>query len=650
VEMAEEFQRRHVRVVGLVSTAHSEASASRHPRGKKLQDYCDLVLDTGAPVGDAMVTIPGLDTPVAPGSTVGGCLIINALKAEIADRLTQAGHPPKVLTSAAICGPETSTALFEAAYDEHARRLAGYYIGLGTGNTGDITITGKLSLLGGNTVTLNSGSTGTTALWVVEEVELLGAGILLGGNSGAGADRTTLTIGSGGLTIQGQTITLYRGNSGTLLNLHGDVTSGGNAAINPGVSGALEPLVDFGTGVRTINVVDGLLNLNVAVQASAADLVKTGAGQLSILEAAAYTGTTHVDGGTLLVTGSNGRLTGTSGISASGGVFQNGSPIAASNNGVTDRINPAAGLTLGGANGGGTFTHAAAETGQTHTQTLASLTVDEGFNVLNTTASTGTNTLTFSGPYTRLPDGWLDIVQQTGFDVVFATDPLGNGSSVFGTGANAILAGALLNGTDFVRAQSGSVTAATYVDTGTAVWLAGANMNVTGSNGIPYTSETINTLRFNDSTVGHTVTLQGAHTIASGVILVTSNVGAHDNTLAGGTIQAGAGEPLMIIQDNTAGQLHISSDIVTSGDLVKSGAGLLHLSGNNTYAGATEVLGGVLRIDRSPFYLKMGGGRQLVGRAQSQGSSRVDKKVSSDRGDPRGFVESEGALINRRES
>jgi autotransporter-associated beta strand protein len=465
-----------------------------------------------------------------------------------------------------------------------------------SGNTGDITITGKLSLLGGNTVTLNSGSTGTTALWVVEEVELLGAGILLGGNSGAGADRTTLTIGSGGLTIQGQTITLYRGNSGTLLNLHGDVTSGGNAAINPGVSGALEPLVDFGTGVRTINVVDGLLNLNVAVQASAADLVKTGAGQLSILEAAAYTGTTHVDGGTLLVTGSNGRLTGTSGISASGGVFQNGSPIAASNNGVTDRINPAAGLTLGGANGGGTFTHAAAETGQTHTQTLASLTVDEGFNVLNTTASTGTNTLTFSGPYTRLPDGWLDIVQQTGFDVVFATDPLGNGSSVFGTGANAILAGALLNGTDFVRAQSGSVTAATYVDTGTAVWLAGANMNVTGSNGIPYTSETINTLRFNDSTVGHTVTLQGAHTIASGVILVTSNVGAHDNTLAGGTIQAGAGEPLMIIQDNTAGQLHISSDIVTSGDLVKSGAGLLHLSGNNTYAGATEVLGGVLRI------------------------------------------------------
>ncbi len=131
VEMAEEFQRRGVRVVALISTAHSEASTTRHRDGKKLQDFADIVLDTGAPVGDAMVKIEGLDTPVAPGSTVGGCLVVNAVKAEIADRLTKAGHPPKVLTATVVCGAEKATALFEAAYDEHARRLAGYYAGLG---------------------------------------------------------------------------------------------------------------------------------------------------------------------------------------------------------------------------------------------------------------------------------------------------------------------------------------------------------------------------------------------------------------------------------------------------------------------------------------------------------------------------------------
>jgi len=131
VEMAEEFQKRGVRVVALVSADHAQASTARHPAGKKLMDFADLVLDTGAPVGDAMVQIAGLDTPVAPGSTVGGCLVVNAIKAEVAQLLTEAGQPPRVLTASVVCGQEKATALFEAAYDEHGRRLAKYYAHLG---------------------------------------------------------------------------------------------------------------------------------------------------------------------------------------------------------------------------------------------------------------------------------------------------------------------------------------------------------------------------------------------------------------------------------------------------------------------------------------------------------------------------------------
>lgn len=127
VEMAEGFQRLGVRVVAIVSRQHAEASKSRHPRGVKLQDVADLILDTGAPVGDAMVSIPGLATPVAPGSTVGGCLLINAIKAELAMRLTRAGRPPRVLTGAAVVGAEEATRIFEEAYDEHSRRMAALY-------------------------------------------------------------------------------------------------------------------------------------------------------------------------------------------------------------------------------------------------------------------------------------------------------------------------------------------------------------------------------------------------------------------------------------------------------------------------------------------------------------------------------------------
>jgi len=127
IEMAECFQKQGIRVVALVSCQHAEATESKHPSGRKLMDFADVTLDTGAPVGDAMISIEGLETPVAPGSTVGGCLLINAIKAEVAQRLTAAGRPPKVLTAAALVGPERASELFESAYDEHARRLMKVY-------------------------------------------------------------------------------------------------------------------------------------------------------------------------------------------------------------------------------------------------------------------------------------------------------------------------------------------------------------------------------------------------------------------------------------------------------------------------------------------------------------------------------------------
>ncbi len=131
IEMAEEFHRHGVRVVAIISQAHGDASKSRRADGKKLGDFADLILDTGAPVGDAMVRVPGLDTPVAPGSTIGGCLLVNCIKAEVAARLTAAGQPPKVLTAEAIVGSRRCAELFEGAYDEHAHRLAKLYAGVG---------------------------------------------------------------------------------------------------------------------------------------------------------------------------------------------------------------------------------------------------------------------------------------------------------------------------------------------------------------------------------------------------------------------------------------------------------------------------------------------------------------------------------------
>ncbi len=124
IEMAELFRQAQIRVVALVSRAHCQSMPSRHPRGLKLPDVADLVLDTGAPAGDAAVRIPGVEMPIGPLSTVGGCLVVNAIKVEVAARLAARGALPPVLTAANVIGAQSSRELFEQAYDEHGRRLA----------------------------------------------------------------------------------------------------------------------------------------------------------------------------------------------------------------------------------------------------------------------------------------------------------------------------------------------------------------------------------------------------------------------------------------------------------------------------------------------------------------------------------------------
>jgi uncharacterized phosphosugar-binding protein len=90
----------------------------------RLRDVADLVVDLCTPPGDALVRVPGLETPVAPGSTLAAVTIVNELKARTAALLVQRGAMPPVLTSAALVGAEESARLFDAAYAEHARRYA----------------------------------------------------------------------------------------------------------------------------------------------------------------------------------------------------------------------------------------------------------------------------------------------------------------------------------------------------------------------------------------------------------------------------------------------------------------------------------------------------------------------------------------------
>lgn len=127
IDVALEARRLGMFVVALTSLPHAEVSASKHESGLKLAEASDLVLDQRAPAGDSAVWVEGLETPVAPVSSVSGCVVVNLLKAEVARLLTEAGRPPKVLTAACHLGAEQARDLFEATYDDYRRRVGVLY-------------------------------------------------------------------------------------------------------------------------------------------------------------------------------------------------------------------------------------------------------------------------------------------------------------------------------------------------------------------------------------------------------------------------------------------------------------------------------------------------------------------------------------------
>lgn len=129
VEVAIEANDRDLPVIVVVSKEHCFASSPKHSSGQRLPDVADVVIDNGAPGGDAMIDVDGVEDPVGPASTLGYAAVVNALKCRVAERLAGLGHPPTVLSSSYVLGPDASAERFEACYDEYRDRVRRAYGG-----------------------------------------------------------------------------------------------------------------------------------------------------------------------------------------------------------------------------------------------------------------------------------------------------------------------------------------------------------------------------------------------------------------------------------------------------------------------------------------------------------------------------------------
>ncbi|RWN32447.1 MAG: sugar isomerase domain-containing protein [Mesorhizobium sp.] len=88
-------------VVAITSDAYSKVAAQGRTR---LADVADIVLDNGAPPGDATINLPGSKLRVGPVSTSIGAALMNAVFVEAAARLQSAGGAAPIYLSANMPG------------------------------------------------------------------------------------------------------------------------------------------------------------------------------------------------------------------------------------------------------------------------------------------------------------------------------------------------------------------------------------------------------------------------------------------------------------------------------------------------------------------------------------------------------------------
>lgn len=121
VEFAALVKERGHRLIAITSREHSSRVDSRHPSGRRLADFADVVLDNGAPYGDATLPLPG-GGAVGAVSSITAALLAQQIVVEVVARLVEAGETPPVYLSANIPAGDAHNHALEARYAGRIRR------------------------------------------------------------------------------------------------------------------------------------------------------------------------------------------------------------------------------------------------------------------------------------------------------------------------------------------------------------------------------------------------------------------------------------------------------------------------------------------------------------------------------------------------
>lgn len=120
IEAAMYANERGITTVAVTAVANRERPAE-HSSGKHLSEVCELVVDTGAPVADAVVEVDGWGPPVGGTSTVVACVVSHEIVTRTAAVLAARGQVLPTFVSPTV--PGASLRDNEQVFESHRRRL-----------------------------------------------------------------------------------------------------------------------------------------------------------------------------------------------------------------------------------------------------------------------------------------------------------------------------------------------------------------------------------------------------------------------------------------------------------------------------------------------------------------------------------------------
>ncbi len=547
-----------------------------------------ILFDTGAGAytlsgGQLVLTNAGaitMNAGVASTETINSNILLSSTASSTYSFLNNSSTSgANLVIGGTVAGQTTATPVTLTIGGTNNGTISGIISDGSAGGTVAVTKSGAgvWTLSGANTYT---GTTSVTA-----------GTVIIGNSTALGGSRVNLTAGAT-IDLNGSNLGVAFINNGAALagGVIDNVSAGGNVTLTVGsglggasaASGTYTNIDTFSGVIQNTSGTVGLTKVAAASGSQTASIMATaslltGNNVLRLTNNNTYTGATTIKGGVLELSfnfsNNGGTAVASNIISASSALVLAGGDLINDSN-----------VTLGGG-----------------TQTFASLTLNAGGSHIGTYRKASGNATTNLNVITRNVGGVIDFQSRPSNGSSNAklgdadgTNNTKTANANFIGGSTSILGGwAVFNqNTWAVSAGTGTVSGAiTGLASGSysTTYTAGTNVDSAIGTSTPG-AMTINSLRFNNAGV-YSIDTSGSLNIATGGILVTTAVGANAVSINNNNLTSGNGQDLIVTQNNSAGGMTITSNIIGTTGLTKSGIGNLTLTPNsaNTFTGQLTI-------------------------------------------------------------